>query len=273
MRIVSLVPSITEALCMLGLEDSLAGVTDYCIYPAPVVERTPRVGGTKNPRVQQIAELRPDLVIVNTDENRRQTFDSLSACGLNILVTQTDSLDEVEEAWIQVGRATGKQELAGSYREKIASARAYNRAELSGLDCIPTLIPVWRDPWMASGSGTYMESLLSECGFHNVLSHADKKWVKIALPTGRERDACALQERPEAVLLPSEPYHFTDEDRSAFAAIGVPPAKVHLVDGVLLSWWLSRTVAALEHFRQLRLALESNSEKGKKRNAVEWPVR
>jgi ABC-type Fe3+-hydroxamate transport system substrate-binding protein len=256
MRIVSLVPSITEALCMLGLEDSLVGVTDYCVHPAHVVERTPHVGGTKNPSLQQITELHPDLVIVNTDENRRQTFDSLKAAGLNILVTQTDSLDEVEEAWRRIGEATGKEELAGTYRENIASARAYNRAALRDMDCIPALIPVWRDPWMASGSGTYMESLLSECGFHNVLSHAGKKWVKIALPSGREHDACALQERPEAVLLPSEPYHFTDQDRSAFAAIGVPPAKVHLVDGVLLSWWLSRTVVALEHFRRLRFALK-----------------
>ena len=255
MRIVSLVPSITEALCMLELEESLVGVTDYCVHPGSAVEKIPRVGGTKNPRVQQITELRPDLVIVNTDENRRATFDSLKASGLNVLVTQTDSLDEVEEAWIQIGEATGREEFAAKHREQIVSARARNRAALGDMDCIRTLIPVWRDPWMASGSGTYMESLLSECGFHNVLSQAGDKWVKIALPSSSQRDACVLPERPEAVLLPTEPYPFTDQDRNSFVDIAVPPANVHLVNGVLLSWWLSRTVAALEHFRQLRLAL------------------
>jgi hypothetical protein len=267
MRIVSLVPSITEALCMLELEDSLVGVTDYCVHPAPVVERIPRVGGTKNPRVQQVAGLHPDLVIVNTDENRRQTFDSLKAAGLNTLVTQTDSLDEVEEAWIRIGEATGRGELAAKHREQIVLTRERNHAALGNMHRIRTLIPVWRDPWMASGSGTYMESLLSECGFHNVLSQAGKKWVKIALPSGRESDTFALLEGPEAVLLPSEPYHFTDQDRSAFVDIGVPPAKVHLVDGVLLSWWLSRTAAALENFRQFRLALDPNANQTKQRIA------
>ena len=240
---------------MLGLEDSLAGVTDYCVHPAHVVGRKQRVGGTKTPRIHQIIELCPDLVIVNTDENRRQSFDQLKAAGLNLLVTQTDSLDEVESTWIQIGEATGTEASARRHCERIVAARAYNRTALQGIGLIPALIPVWRDPWMASGSGTYMESLLSECGFRNILSRTDKKWIRISFQPSREAEAHAFREHPQVVLLPSEPYHFRDIDRNELVEAGIPIESVRLVDGVLLSWWLSRTVEALEHFRLFRLTL------------------
>ena len=124
MRIVSLVPSITEAVCMLGLEDALVGITDYCLHPAQIVGAKVRVGGTKNPRIRDIQALNPDLVIINTDENRKQTFETLRSLGLRVLVTSTDSLDQVEATWLQLGDATGTTALARDYREQIAAARA-----------------------------------------------------------------------------------------------------------------------------------------------------
>ena len=193
-----------------------------------------------------------DLVIVNTDENRLQTHDALIAAGLNVLVTQTDSLDEVEEAWTQLGKATGATARADEYRERIAAARERNRSLLCDVRPLPTLIPVWRDPWIVSGSGTYMESLLAECGFRNVMAPTETKWVRVALDGA---GALALPEAPEVILLPSEPYSFGEEDRRTFP--GGAGAKIRLVDGVLLSWWLSRTELALEHFRFLRGGLNS----------------
>ena len=255
MRIVSLVPSVTEALCMLGLEDSIYGITDYCLHPAPIVNCKPRVGGTKNPRTRDILGLNPDLVIVNTDENRRQTHDELKSLGLNVLVTQTDSLDEAEAAWMRIGEATATAARAGEYRDEIAAARACNRGILRGAKPLPTLIPVWRDPWIASGSGTYMESLLAECGFRNVMAPTDKKWVRICLRDSPSAGTLTLPEQPDAVLLPSEPYSFTEADRQEFR--GLPRENIRLVDGVLLSWWLSRTAQALEHFRLLRFTFDS----------------
>jgi ABC-type Fe3+-hydroxamate transport system substrate-binding protein len=171
LRIVSLVPSITEALCMLGLEDSICGITDYSLHPASVVSGKRRIGGTKNPRLSEIFELRSDLVIVNIDENRLQTHDALIAAGLNVLVTQTDSLDEVEAAWTRLGEATEAATRAREYRDRIAAARDRNRRLLRGIRPLPTLIRVWRVLWMVSGSGTYVESLLAECGLR-VLSVA-----------------------------------------------------------------------------------------------------
>ena len=252
-RIVSLVPSITEAVCMLGLEDALVGITDYCLHPAEIVAHKTRVGGTKNPRIRDIQALRPDLVIVNTDENRIQTFERLQSLGLNVLVTSTDSLDQVEAAWLQLGQATGSTRLARQYREEITAARAFNRSELRGIQPLSTLILVWRDPWMASGSGTYLESMLGECGFRNVLSDSNRKWTTVALnkSTG---DLLTLPERLEVILLPSEPYHFDESDRDFLVELGFRREQIMLVDGVMLSWWLSRTVPALEEFRALRMA-------------------
>lgn len=258
MRIVSLVPSITEALCMLGLEDSLVEITDYCLHPAPIVSEKHRVGGTKNPRLREVIDARPDLVIVNTDENRRLTFDQLQAAGLNVLVTQTDSLDEVEQAWTHLGEATGTAPAARQNREAIAAARAQNRELLRGVEPLPALVAIWRDPRMASGHGTYMESLLRECGFRNVMESADRKWIRIALHGDDKGDQVAwdvLRSRCGVVLLPSEPYRFEEPDRDPFTAWGISRDRVCLVDGVLLSWWLSRTVEALKYFRMLRLAL------------------
>ena len=252
MRIVSLVPSLTEAVCMLGLQDALVGITDYCLHPAEIVTFKARVGGTKNPRIRDIQMLAPDLVIVNTDENRIQTFERLQSLGLNVLVTSTDSLDQVEATWLQLGNATGTTNLARQYREAITAARASNREVLRAVRPLSTLIPVWRDPWMASGSGTYIESMLAECGFRNVWSQSDRTWVKIAL--NESGDGLGLPERPEVILLPSEPYHFDEADCDSLVELGFRREQIMLVDGVLLSWWLSRTVPALKQFRALRIA-------------------
>src|SRR5260370_20166222 len=129
-RIVSLVPSITEALCMLCLADSIVGVTDFCTAPAQALRQKARLGGTKNPDLRRVTELRPDLVIVNTDENRLATAQELEALGLKILVTQTDSLDQVEAAWTQLGEANGPQALAARERDRISWARERNPQRL-----------------------------------------------------------------------------------------------------------------------------------------------
>src|SRR5260370_14168222 len=120
--IVSLVPSIPEALSMLGLADSIVGVAYFCTAPAQALRQKVRLGGTKNPDLRRVTELRPDLVIVNTDENRLATAQELEALGLKILETQTDSLDQVEAAWTQLEQATGTQALAARKRDRISRA-------------------------------------------------------------------------------------------------------------------------------------------------------
>jgi hypothetical protein len=290
MRIVSLVPSITEGLCMLGLQGSIVGVTDYCTAPAEAVRGKERMGGTKNPRVERVVELRPDLVIVNTDENRKATAQELEARGLKILVTQTDSLDEVEATWTQLGEATGKQEEAAREWERIREARERNRERLKDAARVSALILVWKTPWMASGAGTYVESLLECCGFDNVMSGVKTKWVRVDLtaqltsntqptsntetsptiepgPTteplnysgGAKKIIYPLPRVPDVVLLPTEPFAFSETDRDDFAQL-VPRERVHVVDGQLLTWWLSRTVEGLEYFYQFQQDMAAKAQ-------------
>jgi len=247
---------------MLGVEDSIVGVTDFCTAPAPVVRQKTRVGGTKNPNLQRVTELYPDLVIINTDENRLATAQELEALGLKILVTQTDSLDQVEAAWTQLGEATGRPALAASERERISRTRERNRQRLRNEPRLRALIMVWKSPWMASGSGTYMESLLESCGIDNVLANIETKWIRVALTTkplavdyaAVSKPTYSLPRIPDVVFLPTEPFAFTETHRDDFAHL-LPRERVHVVNGELLSWWLSRTVEGLEYFYQLHQRL------------------
>lgn len=245
---------------MLGLGADLVAVTDYCIHPADVVKDKTRIGGTKNPDLNAIDALRPDLVIANSDEQRTETLEALEELGVEILVTETDSLDDVEETWLQLGRATGREEAAERERRRIVAARRSVAEKQGQAEPFATLVPVWKNPWMAAGGGTYLGDLLAACGFRNILEDVPVKWARIVLTTDRqdaqvvEKGPAAgqkvhpLPEPPEVVLLPSEPYAFQDDDRDAFTILGVTRERARLVDGEALTWWLSRTAEALDRF-------------------------
>lgn len=260
MRIVSLVPAITEALFLLEAGDSVVGVTDYCLAPSEPLRKVARVGGTKTPRISAILGLRPDLVILNTDENRKETFADLRLSGVSVLVTETDSLDQVETSWLALGRAVGREEAAGRERQRIAVAREQARRRCEGLPSLKTLILIWESPWIAAGAGTYMGALLDECGFENVLGAVDAKWVElkasVTQKSGGKRLVLELANlpAPEVVLLPTEPFPFS-EKHVADAAAAFAARSVRVVDGELLGWWLSRTAEALDHFCELRRSL------------------
>lgn len=265
MRIVSLVPSITLALHQLGLDDEIVGVTDYCIHPKELVERIARVGGTKNPDLEKMREVKPDLVIANTDEQRAETLKELETGPWDLLVTETDSLQEIVDTWDALGAATGKVEQAAQKRGELESALERARTHTAQRPRLDVLVPVWKNPWMAAGGGTYLGDLLEVCGFRNILADETEKWVLFALtfdahkaqaqrPTKgpfKDRALVALPRAPDAVLLPTEPYAFSEEDKGAFETIGVPERQVFIVDGEMLTWWLSHTAEALERFSAL----------------------
>jgi ABC-type Fe3+-hydroxamate transport system substrate-binding protein len=269
LRIVSLVPSITEALCRLGLADELVAVTDYCVHPAAVVATKHRIGGTKNPDLERIRALAPDLVIANTDEQRAETLAALEEGPYDLLVTETDSLVEVAETWSQLGAVTKTVRAAEMERAALEDAMRHARDASRREPRVVVFVPIWKNPWMAAGGGTYVTDLLLACGFENQFGRTEEKWPLFA-PTLSHKQAAALAPTkgplagrvvhvppapPDAVLLPSEPYRFEAADRAAFKAVGVPRDRAVLVDGELLTWWLSRSVAALEHFTRLRRRL------------------
>jgi ABC-type Fe3+-hydroxamate transport system substrate-binding protein len=219
MRIVSLVPSVTETLATWGRQP--VACTRFCERPD-----LPQVGGTKDPDVGRIAEFAPDLVIVDTEENRKEDFDELTAKGLPVLALSVRSVDDVE---IQLARLAARVEVEWD-PPRLPGRRPPNRR---------AFVPIWRRPWMAIGRPTYGASLLEHLGIITVFE--DKgPYPAVTLDEARRRN-------PDVVLAPSEPYPFSRRQLSELTTVG----PTTFVDGRDLFWWGTRTPDALARLTRL----------------------
>ncbi len=246
-RIVSLVPSLTESLFALGLGDRVVGVTDYCVHPEEALRALPRVGGTKNPDLEAIRALRPDLVLANREENTERAVRRLRRSGVRVYVTDVRSVGDALrtlEALCALGAPPQAREgVLGPLRRAVGRAAAARGGRPPRFFC-----PIWRDPWMAVGADTYASDLLTLAGGRNAFAaRRDRRYPKLTLDE-------VVEAAPEVVLLPDEPYAFGDADVAELAALDVPAARdgrIHRVDGQLLTWYGPRLAAALESFRSL----------------------
>jgi len=217
-RIVSLVPSLTEALAVT-VPDRLVGATDWCTHPAGL--DVPRVRGTKNPDRAAVAALAPDLVVANREENRQLDVERLRAAGVPVWVTVIESLDQ---AFASLRR------LIDAVLE-VAEPGWLTAAVATWADPVPepprrVAVPIWRDPWMAVGSRTFTGDLLARLGLVNVLGDSVDRYPRV-------EPAEIAAAGPELVVLPDEPYRFTaDDGPEAFP--GTPTA---LVPGRALTWY------------------------------------
>jgi ABC-type Fe3+-hydroxamate transport system substrate-binding protein len=252
-RIVSLVPSLTEALFALDLGERVVGVTDWCVHPRDSVAALPKVGGTKDTDVAAVIALAPDLVIANHEENTRRTVEALRTAGLRVWLTYPRSVRE----GVAVLRELADLGATGEARARVVEpAEAALAAAEGARPARPVRVfcPVWRDPWMSVGADTYAHDLLAVCGGENVFGgRPERRYPRVSLA---EVEAAA----PEVVLLPDEPYRFGVADAAELAALDLPAARaarIHLVDGTLLFWYGPRIACALEVVRSL-LAPESS---------------
>jgi endonuclease-3 len=235
-RIVSLVPSVTELLVRWGLATRLVGRTRYCVEPKWIRNTVPALGGTKDPDLKALRELKPDLVILERDENSKATAEALEAAGLPWISLEVRSVADGVAALRLLGKRLGAE--ADAQREADA-------IEAAGKVKFPkgprTLLLVWKEPWMSAGPGTYLGDLLKRSGFeplggdlYPVLSDSELEGL-----------------RPEVVLLPDEPYRFTARHRAELQK-RFPQARVLCVEGKALTWYLSRTLEGLTLLRGLR---------------------
>ncbi|MDQ2987616.1 MAG: helical backbone metal receptor [Pseudomonadota bacterium] len=240
-RIVSLVPSITELLCDLGLAANIVGRTGFCIHPAAIVASIPKVGGTKDVNVEKIRKLAPTHLVVNIDENEKPTVAALAEFVPHIVVTHPlaprDNLD--------LARLMGGVFGAGAQAEAWC---AQFEAEYAALKATPQGPPrtmlycIWQDPWMAVAQDTYIARMMAEIGW---------RVPQLADPARYPRFAWSEQlvAQIDGVLLSTEPYRFTEEHADALERqIGKP---VHLVDGEMMSWYGSRSLAGLRYLRRI----------------------
>jgi ABC-type Fe3+-hydroxamate transport system substrate-binding protein len=220
-RVVSLVPSITEALVSVRRE-AVVGATDWCTHPADLDETLEqRVRGTKNPDLAAIRALRPDLVIANREENRELDVRRLRDAGIRVEVTRIETVPEAVETFERL------------FDDVLGWERPGWLAEARRLWCGPlpeitttVAIPIWRDPWMVVGGDTFTGDLARRLGWANVFADHDGRYPHVTV--AEIEDA-----RPDLVLLPDEPYVFTDDDGpEAF-----PHSATRLINGRLLTWY------------------------------------
>jgi ABC-type Fe3+-hydroxamate transport system substrate-binding protein len=220
-RVVSLVPSLTESIAVTA-PGLLVGATDWCTHPADL--DVARIGGTKNPRVADVADLRPDVVVANEEENRAPDLDALRALGAAVWVTAPEtlpaalvSLDRMLRLACRLDRPAWLDEAAAAWQVDVVDRRS---AALP----IRAIVPIWRRPWMVLGRDTFAGDLLGRLGVDNVLAGHTERYPRVELA---ELPAYDL------VVLPDEPYAFSPEDGpEAF-----PDAEVRCVSGRHLTWY------------------------------------
>jgi endonuclease-3 len=237
-RIISLVPSVTELLVQWGLASRLAGRTAFCVEPKWIRASVPSVGGTKTPDLERIIALRPDLVVMEQDENTLPAAEALRAAGLHLLVLRIHSLKDCLEGFRQLGAAVGLPELGEARAAQLQAALKPRPAKGRR-----TLTLIWKDPWMSAGPDTYVADLVRQAGL---------------TPIGPDRypqlsDAQLDALEPELLLLPDEPYHFTARHQTELQR-RFPGAAVRRLDGRHLTWYLSRTQEALAFLRNFSIS-------------------
>ncbi|MFI6414027.1 helical backbone metal receptor [Streptomyces sp. NPDC050585] len=219
MRVVSLVPSLTEAVAV-SAPGALVACTDWCTHPEGL--DVPRIGGTKNPDVAAVAALRPDLVVANEEENRPDDLAALRSAGLEVVVTEIRDLEGALRELDRVLRACG----VASRPRWLDEAEAAWASLPSGRPPRRAVVPVWRRPWMVLGRDTFAGDLLARLGVANVYADHPERYPRVPLDELRAAGA-------DLVVLPDEPYRFTaDDGPEAFG--GLPAA---LVDGRHLTWY------------------------------------
>lgn len=244
-RIVSLVPSLTEALFAFGAGARVVGRTRYCTQPPQAVGRVAKVGGTKKVDAECVLGLEPDLVVAVREENTREDIEGLKEAGVPVFVgapeTVGDALGMLRELAGQVGAAG---DTVGEVLGPIE--RVYRRLCREPGSTRRVFAPIWKGPYMSVGSDTYVHDVLETCGGENVC----ESFTRYPVLTLEEVEAL----EPEVVLLPDEPYPFSAEDLAEFYALDVPAARedrIHLIDGKLLTWYGPRMASSLTQLTAL----------------------
>lgn len=206
-RIISLVPSWTETLFAMGLGEKVVGITKFCVEPADKIASVVKIGGTKNPDLRMIAELKPDFVIANAEENRREDVEKIREQGVAVFTTYPKTIPGAVESILKLGTALGKESEANTMSREIVRNVSGIEAAVGVWSKLPFRVfcPIWKNPWMAFNADTYAHDVLRMLGFNNIFASAGERYPTTTL-------AEAIERKPDIVLLPDEPYEFKDRD-------------------------------------------------------------
>ena len=239
-RIISVVPSQTELLFDLGIDNELVGITKFCIHPVNKVKHKTLVGGTKTLNLSQIHDLQPDLIIANKEENIREQIEKLQRhypVHVTDISTLPDALTMIRAVGTLVGRAPEADELARQIASTLSSSSFAPSAPRLSVAYF-----IWRKPYMVAADNTFIHAMLTVAGFANAFA------TQTRYPEITPDDLHTAQ--PDLVFLSSEPYPFRQKHLAELKEI-CPLAKLLLVDGEVFSWYGSRLLRASDYFRNL----------------------
>ena len=245
-RIVSLVPSQTELLFYLGLDEEVVGITKFCVHPRVQFKSKTRVGGTKKYNFEKIKSLNPDLIIGNKEENDQSQIEELAKSypvWMSDILTLSDALQMIES----LGTIVGKESRAKMLKENIIVD--FNRLEknISSQSQSPSAAYlIWKNPMMVAASQTFIHEMLNLAGFKNTFEDLDR-YPEIT----NEKLADA---KPDVIFLSSEPFPFKEKHIQEIQTV-CPNSIVKLVDGELFSWYGNRLILAVPYFEKLYLEI------------------
>jgi ABC-type Fe3+-hydroxamate transport system substrate-binding protein len=241
MRIVSLVPSVTETLFELGLGNEIVAITRWCTRPQDQVRTKPKVGGTKNPKIDEIRKWAPDIVILDCDENRKEDAEALEKSGIRTLSVFPKSIDDSIQLLRDFGKLFSVEDRAESWIQEIQARRNALSPEH-----FPALILIWRSPYMTVNRDTYVHAAAKMFGFDNVFAAYPERYPRLNADEIKRAN-------PQCVLFPDEPYPFRQKHIEIFKKefpqiAAVQTNNLFTFDGSYLAWHGFGTLRALREF-------------------------
>lgn len=237
-KIISLVPSQTELLYHLGLDEQVTGITKFCIHPDSWFRTKQRIGGTKQVDTDLVKLLQPDLIIANKEENVKEQAEALAA-DFPVWISDVNDLpgayEMIEQIGIITGRETAAQLLQNKLRKSFDNITVHHTHRAGYL--------IWRNPYMTIGGDTFINAMLTMAGFDNVFKDRTR-YPQISVED-------IIAQKPALLLLSSEPYPFSEKHISELQ-IHLPDTKIKLVDGEMFSWYGSRLLHAPVYFSALQ---------------------
>lgn len=241
-RIVSLVPSQTELLHYLGLEDRVVGITKFCVHPHEWFKSKSRIGGTKSVDIKKVLALQPDLIIANKEENIKEQVDELSMHS-PLWISDVSTLNEAYAMIVGIGNLTGTTtratELVNLIKEQWV---VVNNTPVSSGPPLTCAYLIWRNPYMTVGNDTFIHDMLTQCGLTNAFKEL-KRYPEVTVDVIRDKGI-------DVLFLSSEPYPFTDKHMAEIQT-ALPDVKIILVDGESFSWYGSRLLHATAYLASL----------------------
>lgn len=246
-RIISLVPSQTELLYDLGLEESIIGITKFCVHPFHFKSTKKIIGGTKKVHFEKIQLLQPDIIIANKEENTLEIVEELSKI-CPVWVTDIITLEDNLKMITNFGNLFNKRTEAQKWIDKINFAHNDFLNFIKDKETQKVAYFIWANPYMVAGGNTFINEMLKMNNFHNIYENREERYPDIIIQKMR------IQGDPDLVLLSSEPFPFSDEHAFELGRF-THHAKTVFVDGEMFSWYGSRIVKAFDYFKKLHASI------------------